>query len=246
MIFTPKIIYEDQDFLLIDKPSGMVVNSAETTKGVITVQEWVEDKLKIKSSNLKIDEGSEFEKRGGIVHRLDKETSGALIIAKNPESFTKLQAQFKSREVNKTYIALCHGKITPAEGQIDVPIGRLPWNRTRFGFLEDGREATTLYKVLEYKKLQLGKSIEDLSLVEVYPKTGRTHQIRVHMRHINHPIFADELYAGRKAGRADRKLLPRHFLHASKISFVHPATGERMNFEVPVPFELQNFLDSLS
>lgn len=198
---------------------------------------------------------SEFYKRGGVVHRLDKETSGILIIAKNEESFVNLQRQFKQGQVKKTYIALCHGEIKPSEGEINIPIGRLPWNRIRFGVLPQGREAASKYKVLSIKYLPRTDAVrglvsnnqrEPLSLVEVYPATGRTHQIRVHMQYIGHPIFADELYAGRKISRRDRKLLPRHFLHASKIRFTHPRTGEDIEFDSPLPEDLQGFLNILN
>ena len=188
---------------------------------------------------------SEFLKRGGVVHRLDKETSGVLIIAKNEESFINLQKQFKEGRVEKTYIALCHGEIKPSTGEINIPIGRLPWNRMRFGVLPQGREARSKYKVLSIKYLVSNDLREPLSLVEVYPETGRTHQIRVHMQYIGHPILADELYAGRKISKRDRKLLPRHFLHASKIEFYHPQTGEKLTFESPLPKDLASFLSKL-
>ncbi len=240
----PNIIFEDDSIIVIDKPAGMIVNRADTTRAYLTVQEWVEKKI---GDALKVkEEESEFQNRGGIVHRLDKETSGILIIAKDEESFTKLQAQFKSREVKKTYIALVHGDLVPGEGEVNVPIGRLPWNRTKFGYLEEGgREARTLYKKLATKKLLRDKVEESVSLVEVYPQTGRTHQIRVHMRYLNHPIFSDELYAGRKMMKKDRKLLARHFLHANKITFTHPKTGEILAFESKLPIDLQDFWDNL-
>ncbi len=234
-----KIIFEDDSLAVIDKPAGLIVNRADTTRGVSTIQEWAEEKFGIPNSD-----NSEFNNRGGIVHRLDKETSGILIIAKNEDSFVNLQSQFKQRSVKKVYVALCHGRIE-SDGEVDVPIGRLPWNRTKFGFLPEGREAKTLYKVLEHKKYKNGKKEEDLTLIELYPQTGRTHQIRVHMRHMGYPIFSDELYAGRKAARADRKLLPRHFLHASKITFSHPKTNETMTLESVLPADLANFLSSL-
>ncbi len=240
-----RILYEDQDLIAIDKPAGLVVNRADTTMNQPTVQEWAEEILNIKNKIANREEGSEFVKRGGVVHRLDKETSGVLIIAKNEESFANLQKQFKEGRVKKTYIALCHGEIKPSEGEINVPIGRLPWNRMRFGVLPQGREARSQYRVLSIQYLVSGKVREALSLVEVYPQTGRTHQIRVHMQYIGHPVFADELYAGRKVSKRDRKILPRHFLHASKISFTHPKTGQSVAFESPLPPELVNFLSKV-
>ncbi|MCL5113658.1 MAG: RluA family pseudouridine synthase [Patescibacteria group bacterium] len=184
----------------------------------------------------------EFIKRAGIVHRLDKETSGILLIAKNPDVFLNLQSQFKERKVRKTYIALVHGIVRPEEGEIDVPLGRLSFNRKRFGVVAGGRESTTRYKVLTIKYLMTGKREEVLSLLELNPKTGRTHQIRVHLKYFNHPVFADSLYAGRKTARGDRKLLPRLFLHAAKISFEHPRTKKIISFESPLPEQLENFL----
>lgn len=242
----PKIIFEDEDILIIHKPYGMVVNKSDTTRYVTTVQEWAEGKIEdLKSAN----QESEFIKRGGVVHRLDKETSGILILAKNEKSFINLQSQFKNRTVKKTYITLVHG-ILSGEGKIDEKIGRLPWNRTRFGVFDDGREASTSYKVISNYKLSMRdrkkNPVEDLSLVEVYPATGRTHQIRVHMKYIGHPVFADELYAGRKTARDDRKFLPRQFLHASKISFQHPTTGETVEFKAELPEELSSFLKTLT
>ena len=241
----PNILFEDRDILVIDKPAGFVTNRADTTINQPTVQEWAEEILNIKYKRANRQVRSEFERRGGIVHRLDKETSGILIIAKSAESFENLQKQFREGHVRKTYIALCHGEIKPSTGEINIPIGRLPWNRMRFGVLPQGREARSKYKVLSIKYLVSNDLREPLSLVEVYPETGRTHQIRVHMQYIGHPILADELYAGRKISKRDRKLLPRHFLHASKIEFYHPQTGEKLTFESPLPKDLASFLSKL-
>ena len=166
-----KKIFEDDDILVISKPAGMIVNNADTSKNVETLQDWVEENYRFLGD-------SEFAKRSGIVHRLDKETSGLLIIAKNEESFINLQAQFKRGDVAKVYLALVHGKVTPESGEIFAPIGRLPWNRMRFGVYPQGRESKTLYKVINAKSLKTDKSEEVLSLVELYPKTGRTHQIK--------------------------------------------------------------------
>ncbi len=240
----PKIIFEDEQILVLDKPAGMIVNRSDTTKGETTLQDWVETKLKIKNEKLKIDEGQDFVNRAGIVHRLDKETSGIILVAKTLDAFVNLQSQFKERKVQKTYLALAHGKIEPETGEINVAVGRLPWNRKRFGVLSGGRESVTMYKVIKY--LQLTINHEPLTLVELYPKSGRTHQIRVHLQYIKHPIFSDPLYAGRKTSRQDRKILPRVFLHAAKISFFHPVTNELLSFESPLPDELVNFLSTLN
>ncbi len=314
------VLFEDLDLLVIDKPAGVTVNKAETTRNEITIQDWAEKKLKIDPDQPRLDRGqigdvdSDFYKRGGlpathssankqniqerdsykfsdpvkdfalragVVHRLDKETSGVLLLAKNPSAFSNLQKQFKERTVKKVYNALAHGRITPSIGEINVPVGRLPWNRNRFGILPGGRESETQYKVLGYylysrnnqdissssersesrsnneaiqqfnnsevsRRARTIKDEEILTLVELYPQSGRTHQIRVHLKYIGHPIFSDFLYAGRKTARADRKFLPRVFLHASKISFTHPSTAKELTFDVPLPSTLSSLLDSLT
>lgn len=238
---TPKIIYEDSELAVIDKSAHIVVNKADTVKNTLTVQEWAEKEFRIQNSEFKIDEENRaFYDRGGIVHRLDKETSGALIIAKTPHAFFDLQRQFKEGQVEKTYVALVHGRVVQKEGEVKAPIGRLPWNRMRFGILPMGRESHTLYKVLTVWDFP-----SPLTLLEMYPKTGRTHQIRVHMKYINHPIFADPFYAGRKVARRDRKQLSRHFLHARDITFTHPTTLERVSFTAPLSSELVDFLKAL-
>jgi 23S rRNA pseudouridine1911/1915/1917 synthase len=241
------ILYEDEDIVIVDKPAGITVNRAETTKDSITVQDWMEQKLSLTPVTIKGDSESHssegvFAQRGGIVHRLDKETSGVLILAKNPDALMELLRQFKEREVKKVYRALAHGKVTPSDGEIDVPVGRLPWNRKQFGILPGGRSSKTLYKVL--KNYQNAKDKELLSYVELYPQSGRTHQIRVHLKYINHPIFADFLYAGRKTSRKDRMILPRVFLHAAQIAFTHPTNKKEVSFESPLPNELQKVLAS--
>lgn len=249
MIEQPTILYEDSDILVLDKPAGITVNTADTTKGEKTMQEWVENYLK--APQIQVSKGEEahgtrdtldthdtFLERAGIVHRLDKETSGILIVAKTPESFENLQKQFKNRTVKKKYIALVHGIVEPPDGEIAAPVGRLPWNRKRFGVVAGGREAVTRYRVISNFQ-------EEMSLVELYPETGRTHQIRVHLKHIGHPVFADPLYAGRKTARNDRAVLPRVFLHASFIRFSHPASGVTVTYESPLPTALRKILESM-
>jgi 23S rRNA pseudouridine1911/1915/1917 synthase len=252
----PKIIFEDKESLVLDKPTGMIVNRSDTAQEEITLQDWVEKHLKLKSlplekvnrTGISYEEQAklDFVSRAGIVHRLDKETSGIILVAKTFQAFINLQAQFRERKVKKTYIALTHGEIDPKIGEINVAVGRLPWNRKRFGVLAEGRESVTKYKVLDVKYLMSEKTREPLSLVELNPKTGRTHQIRVHLQYIKHPIFADPLYAGRKTGRNDRKLLPRVFLHAAKISFFHPVSNELLTFESPLPKDLSTFVACLN
>lgn len=244
------IIFEDKEILVVNKPAGITVNRAETTKGGVTIQDWAEGKIGIsyKASGLKYGDANwnpeeDFYQRGGIVHRLDKETSGVLVIAKKPKAFVSLQKQFRERVVKKVYIALAHGVMSPKKGEISEPVGRLPWNRNRFGILPGGRESKTLYTVTSYYLLK--EEREKLSYVELYPQSGRTHQIRVHLKFINHPIFSDFLYAGRKTARADRRLLSRVFLHAKALTFIHPTTGAVVSFEAELPSELSEFLKTL-
>ncbi len=223
----PTIIFEDENILVLDKPSGWITNDASTTTTQPVLQTWLRE-------NLKYPLIGDRERRDGIVHRLDKETSGLLIVAKTLSAFENLQSQFKERKVEKTYIALVHGRVKLDSGEISAPVGRLPWRRERFGVLPGGREATTRYKVIRYYDIKK----ENYSLVELYPKTGRTHQIRIHLKFIGHPIVGDYFYAGRKTAREDRTWCPRLFLHASKISFFHPQTGKKLTFESELPKDL--------
>ncbi len=248
------ILYEDNAFIVFDKPAGITVNRSDTTKGEETVQDWSEQYMQLQapvgnkretSENNSYDPVQTFYDRGGIVHRLDKETSGILLIAKNPEAFAALQKQFKDRVVQKSYVALAHGKVTPANGEINIPVGRLPWNRRQFGIVAGGRESVTFYNVVAYYQMNNAQK-ELLTLLSLEPKTGRTHQIRVHLKYLNHPIFADFLYAGRKTAKRDRQFLSRVFLHAAKISFMHPETGKSVSYESPLSKELQEVINSLT
>ncbi len=233
----PQIIFEDESLLVLNKPAGMVVNRSETTKGKETVQDWIKEKiafrkLKERTVNPHL---KDFYGRLGIVHRLDKETSGLLLVAKTFKVFKDLQAQFKKRKVKKKYLALVHGQVQPQEGVIEVSISRSPFDRKKFGVFLKGKPSKTKYKVLDSFQSPLGK----FSLLELIPKTGRTHQIRVHLKFLGYPIVADERYAGRKRSRKDRLYCPRHFLHASYLSFIHPQSGKKMEFRLQLPSDLQ-------
>lgn len=235
--------------VVIDKPFGMVVNRAESVKGA-TIQDWMDQKYQISNFKSQISKTdteesinlTEFINRSGVVHRLDKETSGVLVLAKNVEAFIHLKNQFKSRQVLKKYIALVHGKVEPPEASVNAPIGRLPWNRLRFGVFPEGRESLTDYKVQETYETD---EREVLTLLTVTPHTGRTHQIRVHLQYIGHPIVSDMLYAGRKRVRDDRVWCPRLFLHAYTLTIVSPATGKKHTFISKLPEELKKVLDTL-
>ncbi len=247
----PKIIYQDDYLLVLDKPPGLVVDTAETVK-----QETLEDILK-RDFNIQI-------VRGGIVHRLDKDTSGIILVAKTEKALENLQAQFKERITKKEYLALVHGLVTES-GVVEGSIGRNPGNREKFIVLEEGKEAVTEYEPVErlqltgerlqeifpdFNKIQMRKLEKqrygEFTLLRCKPKTGRTHQIRVHLKYINHPIVADEKYAGRKTYRLDKRWCPRMFLHAQKIGFEHPATGEWMELESSLPEDLKKVLNVLS
>lgn len=220
--------------LVVDKPAGWITNEATTVGNQSTIQGWVALNFKFQISNDKL-------YRNGIVHRLDKETSGVLLVAKTRAVFEYLQSQFKERRVEKSYIALVHGRVKLDSGEINAPVGRLPWRRDRFGVLAGGRDAVTEYKVLAVYSL-LSTSY---SLLELAPKTGRTHQIRIHLKYIGHPIVSDEFYAGRKISRKDRTWCPRLFLHASAIKFTHPETKKPVEYKSNLGRDLLSVLKKL-
>lgn len=233
------ILYEDESLLVINKPPGIIVNRAESVKEE-TVQDWAAPKILPSVSTPKTELNADFFDRAGIVHRIDKETSGCLLIAKNPDVFVALQQQFKERVVHKTYLAIVHGDLVPKEGEIKAPVGRLPWNRERFGIVPEGKEAVTGY--IAIKTGQTPDKKETITLVELSPQTGRTHQIRVHLKYINHPIIGDWQYAGRKTARNDRRWAPRVMLHAWKIAFMHPVRAEKLAIESPVPDDMKSII----
>lgn len=235
------ILYQDQDLLVINKPAGVVVNRAASVKGK-TVQDFMDENFDIQKASAKLQD-EEFVSRSGLVHRIDKETSGALVLAKTPHAFAHLKNQFKERLVQKQYTALAHDAVVPSEGTVHAPVGRLPWNRMRFGVFPGGRDAYSKYKVV---RLYNDKSGHAYSLVSVYPRTGRTHQIRVHLQYINHPIVSDPLYAGKKRAKTDRAWCTRLFLHAATLSFALPTSGKQITIECPLPKELELVLATLT
>lgn len=232
-----EIIHEDDSILVVSKPSGQVVNRAKTTRGMRTLQDELEKYFKIERPEDGI--GG----RAGIVHRLDKGTSGVLVVAKTEKAFKNLQAQFKQRKVKKEYLALAHGEIKDRQGRIEASIGRNPRNRMRFAVVEGGRRAVTEYETINYHPSTINN--EDLSYLRVKPLTGRTHQIRVHLKHIGHPIVSDPLYLSRKRLKADRKWCPRLFLHAESLGFKHPESGAWVRFEAALPEDLSEVLNHL-
>lgn len=247
------ILFEDDTLVVVNKPPGIVVNRAQSVKEK-TVQDWAHAYLHIEAPPIVPkavinDDGSvirdipaEFASRAGIVHRIDKETSGCLVIAKTADAFDHIQRQFKDRTIQKVYLAIVHGELVPEEGEVRAPVGRLPWSPEHFGIMPGGKEAVTQYKVRRLWMRAVGKLRDPLSLVELHPLTGRTHQIRVHMKHINHPIVSDYLYAGRKVARADRLWAPRIMLHAWKIQCMHPASGSQLALEAPIPDDMNRII----
>jgi 23S rRNA pseudouridine1911/1915/1917 synthase len=209
------VLFEDDDLLVLNKPAGLVVHpGAGNQKGTLV------NALLAHCQNLSGIGGKE---RPGIVHRLDKETSGALVIAKNDQTHRDLSKQFAERTTGKIYLALVAGTPRQKSGIIDAPIARHPVHRQRMSIARRaGRSAKTEYRVL--------KSSGDVSLVECTLHTGRTHQIRVHLHHLGHPVLGDKLYAGKRGGA-----FPRQMLHAWKLSFRHPRTDQPLTFTAPIP-----------
>lgn len=270
------IAYQDDDILAVNKPAGVVVNRAQSVRGS-TLQDWLEENVEqIKRAVTTAEYPKNWEEqipdsftgefgtpqeiflqRSGIAHRLDKETSGIMLVAKHPGSLLNLLDQFKNRTVHKQYLCLVHGQFALPTGEINVPLGRRSGNRKLFGVVADGRPAITYYEVENfYKTVDIQRisaqtnekrkrfSLYDsgFSLVRCFPKTGRTHQIRVHMAHLAHPIVGDSSYAGKKRSKLDKLWCQRHFLHAQKIEFTHPKTQEKMLLSAELSQDLQGVL----
>jgi 23S rRNA pseudouridine1911/1915/1917 synthase len=249
------IIFEDDSLIVLNKPAGIVVNRSRT-QNEPTIQDWMIHKFSIFNSQFSInadrkpgDYGTPeeiFAERSGIVHRLDKDTSGVLLLAKTSSALSELMRQFRERETEKTYLALVHGKLSPSEGIIMLPTDRSSVDRSKFTVVASGRMSETHYKLIEHfpglpkgMHPKKGKSYQGFSLVELSPKTGRTHQIRVHMSAINHPLVGDAVYAGKKRVELDSEWCPRQFLHAKRLCFTHPTSKERVCFEAPLPQDLE-------
>lgn len=230
-----EIVYEDADLLVINKPAGMVVHAGAGVKSGTLVNALLHHLGAARLSSA----GGEF--RPGIVHRLDRMTSGLVIVAKNDFAHRALAAQFKSRQVKKTYLVLVHGRVKQASGEIARAVGRDPHRRVRMkaGGLRP-RAAVTAYRVL--------RRFDSFTFVEAHPQTGRTHQLRVHFASLGHPIVGDTLYgapARLKSGSTAEATLGRNFLHAAAVEFHHPKSGEALRFETPLPAELEDFLGAL-
>jgi len=218
------VVYEDADVLVIDKPAGLTAHPAPGHPDGTLV-----NALLSRCPELALSSGDIM--RPGIVHRLDKDTSGLMVIARNETAREYLVAQFKSRSVTKGYLVLVKGRLSPDQGMIEAPIGRDPHRRRRMAIVDEGKEATTLYRVRRH--------LGDYTLVEVTPVTGRTHQIRVHLSAIGYPVVGDTTYGVRSPH------LSRQFIHAFRLGFHLPSNGEYREFTSPLPPDLERALQLL-
>lgn len=265
--FLVRKIYEDDDLLVLDKPAGLVVDLAETVKGE-TLIDWLRSYY-----DTSMYPSEDIPERMGLVHRLDKDTSGIILVAKTKEALKNLQKQFKERQVKKEYLALVHGLVLEG-GRVKGEVGRNPKNREKFTVLLGGsprsaggagKEAETEYEPIQrlqftddrlqeifagFNKIQFRKlstvHYNLYTLLRCKPRTGRTHQIRVHLKYIGHPIVSDDKYGGRKTVRLDKRWCPRMFLHAARIGFKHPVSGEWMELESELPEDLSRTLAYLT
>lgn len=230
------VLYEDDELIVVNKPAGMVVHpGAGVSSGTLA------HALLFHFAQLATRGGTA---RPGIVHRLDRETSGVMAVAKTEAAHENISAQFRARTVFKSYVALVHGQVKAESGRIDEPLARDRRHRTRMSVTRGGREALSLYQVCE--------RFERCTLLDVEIKTGRTHQIRVHLAHLKHPVVGDQLYGGgRDQNVPDVRLrqriatLNRQFLHAARLKFRHPTTNQELHFVAPLPVDLTDFLDFL-
>jgi 23S rRNA pseudouridine1911/1915/1917 synthase len=230
------IRYEDAELLVLDKPPGLVIHPAAGRQSGTLVNALLQH-----CDDLSGIGGAE---RPGIVHRLDKDTSGLMVVAKTERAHLRLSVAFRRREVEKRYLAVCYGIPVDPEGVVEGAVGRHPTERKRMAVVASGRQARTLYCVIE--------SFAGTALVECRPVTGRTHQIRVHMAHVGHAVVGDPLYAGRQWRNLPKlehqyacRDFPRQALHAWRLAFDHPVTGDRVEFEAEPPPDVQDLLTVL-
>jgi 23S rRNA pseudouridine1911/1915/1917 synthase len=249
------VIYEDADLAVVNKPAGMMVHAGSGQSESARSRGTLVNALLFRFKKLSATGG---ELRPGIVHRLDKDTSGLIVVAKNDRTHAALAELFSSRQIKKSYIALVQGSVERAKGTISASVGRDPVRRTRMTTkpMDDGRTAVSHYEVVRRLANRFGK----FTLVKVRIETGRTHQIRVHMASIGHPVVGDTLYGGpgqltdqaasqaatskaaRRKAEPERLRLGRNFLHSARLEFAHPKTGKLLELEAPLPAELEEFL----
>lgn len=218
------IYYEDDDVLVVNKPEGMVVHPSAGHQSGTLVHALLYHCKDLSGINGKI--------RPGIVHRIDKDTSGLLMIAKNDAAHESLASQLKAKTSTREYVALVHGNIAHQNGTIEAPIGRSKVDRQKMAVVEDGKAARTHFQVLE--------RFGDYTLVSCQLDTGRTHQIRVHMKYIGHPLAGDPKYGPKNTLAGNGQ-----YLHAAKLGFTHPKTGENLTFEAPLPDDFEQVLEKL-
>jgi 23S rRNA pseudouridine1911/1915/1917 synthase len=231
------ILYEDDDVIAINKPAGMVAHpGAGNVNGTVVnaVLSYAPEVAGVGS-----------EERPGIVHRLDKDTSGVLLIAKHDAALRALQTQFKTRVIKKSYVMLCVGDVQPTRGLIRKPIARDPGNRKRMAVVATGRDAITQYAVREVFTVNDGKTARKYSYVKANLLTGRTHQLRVHFASMGFPIAGDAVYGARK-DPLTKQLAPRQLLHSSELSFISPSNGEEIKLHAPLPDDFRRVLDELA
>lgn len=245
------IIYEDSDLIVLNKQADMIVHPARgNTHGTLVNALAYYFRFSIFDFRFQSAIGnrqSQMDFRPGIVHRLDRDTTGIMVVAKNDTAQWKIAKQFEHRQVKKTYLAIVHGTPELASDRISAPLGIHPKVREKYAIRpEIGKEAVTFYEVIE--------SFRGFSLLKLTPKTGRTHQIRVHLSYIKHPIVADDMYGGKlvypwqiqgSEPTAQDPIINRCALHAWTLEFKHPTTSETMKFEAPLPEDMQNLLDML-
>ena len=238
--FTPEaipieIVHEDDTLVVVNKPAGLVVHPAAGIQSGTLANALAHHFQQLPNAS---------SVRPGIVHRLDRDTSGLLVVAKTESALENLSDQFRARTVYKLYAALVHGRVPSDSGRIEQPLARDPSNRTRMAVVRGGRSALSTYRV--------NRRFNRFTLLDVELKTGRTHQIRVHLAWAKHPVVGDEVYGGGRDNtiqnprlKSHIRSLGRHFLHAERLAFTHPATGERVQFHSPLPPELSSLLSEI-
>lgn len=238
--FTPEaipieIVYEDQTLVVVNKPAGLVVHPAAGIHSGTLANALAYHFQQLPNAS---------SVRPGIVHRLDRDTSGLLVVAKTEAALEDLADQFRARSVYKSYVALVHGRVATDSVRVDQPLARDPSNRTRMAVVRGGRSALSVFRVQ--------RRFNRFTLLDVEIKTGRTHQIRVHLAWLKHPVVGDETYGGGRDNtiqnaklRAHVRNLGRHFLHAGRLAFTHPETGKRVDFYSPLPAELSSLLSEI-
>lgn len=254
-----EIIYQDNNLLIVNKLAGQIVNAA-TSHQQESLQEYFAKIWQLPyptaAASQEASDEELFISRAGMVHRLDKNTSGVLLWAKNPTTLKALLQQFQQRKVSKTYLCLAHGLLKETEGRISLPLARKKTNRQIMAVDPLGREAITFFQLLRHyqfnpaklptvSRKKLLQLYQGFSLLQVQPQTGRTHQIRAHLTNYHHPLVGDGAYLSPRKAKLDLLWCQRQFLHAQSISFTHPATGKPLTFNSPLPQDLQQALTYL-